>query len=546
MLRRPSGLANLWKQSSASLVLAAVWVVLSASVNLRYPGPELEYWYILPSVDITVLLLTFALMGLRGWRMPARGLWFLSGLLVFIRLLRIGDGVRTRYFSTTFSLYMDTRLLPELVRLYYSTESHLKFTLTCVGVIMGLLVLIWATHLCVKLASSTLTDHRAIQLFLGAVGLLILVSPLANRNQMQLGIFGKSAVPRLIEEAKFLVLGSSYRAAVLDNIAQVDTKVRTHPNNLAKLDGSNVYLFIIESYGQTLIDRPVYNAQATEIYALFESGLQPLGFHIASDLLDSSTYGGSSWLAHATLGTGILTDNQFKYRTVSESKPLTLAAVFHAAGYRTILAQPATTRPWPEGDFYRFDQQYYAWNFKYQGPRYSWAPMPDQYVIDFIRRKELTETRHRLFLQYALVSSHAPWNQQPPMIYNESNLVDGKIYNKRRARTFPTDWSDMTHAGDAYVHSIQYDLEVLRRYIAKYIHDDSLIIILGDHQPNGDITANSPARGVPIHVISRKQALVDAFLSQGYVSGMRPDLKRPHLEMADFFPTLVQEFSAPS
>lgn len=536
-------LVQQWHAIKPILSLVAVWSLLNISANLRFPGPEPDFWYLLPSFDVTLLLLLFACLGACRSTFPAQIRWVMTGLFVILRLLRFGDGFETRYFSTTFSLFMDLPLLPELVRLSYSTVAHWKFVEACFCIVAGTLSLVWLTHWCISRAQIALTERRAIVGFLCAVSILVLFTPWGKFDERQLGVFTKSALPRLIQETDFLIYGKRYRAAVLRSVAHTRETLENHPNDLAKLEGANVYLFLIESYGQTVLERPAFSWRALQSYKSFESELQPLGFFMASGVLDSPTYGGHSWLAHATLGTGVCTNDQFRYRTVCESRPLTLAKLFRKAGYRTVLAQPATTRPWPQGEFYGFDRKYYAWNFDYKGPTFSWALMPDQYVLDFIRRKEVIQGQRKLFIQYALVSSHAPWDRQPPLIYDDSKLGDGSIFATRRSITFPTDWSDMSQATDAYLHSIRYDLEVLRRYMARYIFDDSLIVILGDHQPNGDITENSVERGVPIHVLSRKKAFIDVFLNRGYTKGMKPDSSRLHRNMADFLPNIIEDFS---
>ena len=44
-----------------------------------------------------------------------------------------------------------------------------------------------------------------------------------------------------------------------------------------------------------------------------ESELGSAGYAMASRVLDSPTFGGSSWLAHAALNTGVRTENQLEY-----------------------------------------------------------------------------------------------------------------------------------------------------------------------------------------------------------------------------------------
>jgi hypothetical protein len=267
---------------------------------------------------------------------------------------------------------------------------------------------------------------------------------------------------------------------------------------------------------------------------------------MVSSLFDSPTYGGHSWLAHATLATGVRTANQLDYEVVCAKAPKAIARFFHDAGYRTVVAQPGTTRPWPKGEFFGFDQKYYLWNFDYKGPSYAWATMPDQYVLDFVRRRELSPARGPLFIQYILVSSHAPWSDLPPLLDDWSSVQNGDIYNHVETTHYPIVWPSFANASEAYIASIKYDFEVLQRYLADYITDDSLVIILGDHQPVAEVNDHSPAHGVPVHVLSRDRRLLEPFIARGYTPGLRAHWRgvRPGLEQ--FLPNFLADLSTAS
>ncbi|HEX7501462.1 MAG TPA: hypothetical protein VF524_14360, partial [Polyangia bacterium] len=75
----------------------------------------------------------------------------------------------------------------------------------------------------------------------------------------------------------------------------------------------------------------------------------------------------------------------------------------------------------------------------------------------------------------------------------------------------------------------------------EFVHDDSLVIILGDHQPVSEVTDNSPSWSVPIHVISRDPGLVAPFVSRGYAHGMVPG--NVALPMEDFLVDFLHDFS---
>jgi hypothetical protein len=126
-----------------------------------------------------------------------------------------------------------------------------------------------------------------------------------------------------------------------------------------------------------------------------------------------------------------------------------------------------------------------------------------------------------------------------------SKIQNGDIYNHLETIRFPITWPDFADAQEAYIRSIIYDFDVLKRYISDYIKDDSLIIMLGDHQPVGEISGEGEHRGVPIHVLSRNPALVEPFLARGYARGIRPKIVDTPPPMADFLGNLLEDFSTP-
>ncbi len=62
----------------------------------------------------------------------------------------------------------------------------------------------------------------------------------------------------------------------------------------------------------------------------------------------------------------------------------------------------------------------------------------------------------------------------------------------------------------------------MQEYLTRYVTDDSLIIILGDHQPAPLITGEGASRSVPVHVISRDPELLAPFEEWGFIPGMVP------------------------
>jgi hypothetical protein len=117
------------------------WLLLSAVVNLRFPGDETKFSYLWPSLDVTLLGGVYALLALRGRPSPRWLKPLLVALFLMVRFIRFGDGIQRNYFHRPFNLYLDLPLVPEMVRLFWSTSSHAAFALGLVAFVLALLAL---------------------------------------------------------------------------------------------------------------------------------------------------------------------------------------------------------------------------------------------------------------------------------------------------------------------------------------------------------------------------------------------------------------------
>jgi hypothetical protein len=520
--------------------------ILTSMLNVRYPSDEPPLWYFVPSLDVIVLLGAIAVLSLGRWKIPKAVRIALVVLLVSLRALRLGDGIQEHYFSEQFNLYSDLPLVPELFRFVYSALPFWAFVLAMLGALLGLAAISLGSYFALTHAERFLRRRRNVYIAGGTLaGLYAISSVVGHSHQYDEyfdGALAKSIVPRVTHEVDFLYNMYSDQGDHAQRIALAERRIRQLPTNLAKLGRKNVYLIFIESYGDAVFTSDRLSGPSKPVLDRFQSEVEARGFSVMSGSLDSTTYGGKSWLAHSTLATGIRVTNQLEYELVCSRRPKVLARFFRDAGYRTVLVQPGTTRAWPKGELYDFEKKYYLWNFDYKGPPFAWATMPDQYVLDFVRKREFGPDQRPLFIQYVLVSSHAPWSDLPPVIGWES-VGDGSIYHRTQNLHFDVQWPYFANAQEAYIRSIIYDFEVLRQYITRWVTDDSLVILLGDHQPVSDLTNNSEIWGVPIHVLSRDKELLKPFEARGYIPGMRPPLEGARAGLETFLGDFLADFS---
>ncbi|HST67846.1 MAG TPA: sulfatase-like hydrolase/transferase, partial [Mycobacteriales bacterium] len=271
---------------------------------------------------------------------------------------------------------------------------------------------------------------------------------------------------------------------------------------------------------------------------LLDSGtkqLQAAGFGARSGFLSSSTVGGGSWLAHASTLSGLYISNQQRYRTLTSSNRLTLTSAFRKAGWNTVSVEPEIDRAWPEGRFYGYEKDYDLRNLGYQGPRFSYATMPDQYTYSKFQQAERQPGHAPLFAEITTVSSHSPWTPIPTMV-DWDKIGDGSIFNDPTLQRGGSPGSvvgnkDVLRA--SYINSIKYSLTALISYVQRYGDKNLVLVFLGDHQPSPVLTGKT-TRDVPITIVAADPTVLAKVSSWNWTPGLRPARTAPVWRMDTF------------
>jgi phosphatidylglycerophosphate synthase len=316
---------------------------------------------------------------------------------------------------------------------------------------------------------------------------------------------------------------------------------------LTALRGKDVLLVFVESYGRFAVQDP---SVSTRIDSLLDRGsaqLRANGFSSRSGFLTSPTFGGLSWLAHSTLQAGVRVDGQRRYDQLVNDERLTLTRAFKRAGWRAVGAMPGNRRAWPEGSsFYGYDAVYDRRNFGYRGPGYGVAPMPDQYTLLALQRRELAgRDRAPLFAEVDLISSHAPWTRIPGFI-PWGDVGDGSVYNRLPVEesTKASLFGDSERARAAYGLSIEYSLNTVFSFVQRYGHEDLVLVVLGDHQPATVVTGQGASHDVPISVIAHDAEVMDRIAGWRWEEGMSPSPRAPVWPMEAFRDRFLSAFGS--
>ena len=342
------------------------------------------------------------------------------------------------------------------------------------------------------------------------------------------------------------------RSDVLD-LRQFETEVpvdpfRTTPDDqlLAGLQGKDVVFAFVESYGRVALDDPQLGPPVRSLLDDGTRQLEDAGFGARSAYLSSPTTGAGSWLAHATFLSGLWVDSQHRHDALEHTDRRTLITDFDRAGWRTVGVMPGVFLDWPEGAWYGYDRIYDFSQLGYQGPRMSFATMPDQYTLKAFQELERSRTdRGPLMAEIPLVTSHAPWTPLPPFL-GWDQVGDGSVYDFLDGQTEQPEailTRDPARVREDYSRSVQYSLTSLISYVQNYGDDDLVVVLLGDHQPSPIVTGATENRDVPITIVAKDPAVLDRVDNWRWQDGLRPGPHAPVWGMDAFREEFLSAFS---
>jgi Sulfatase len=304
---------------------------------------------------------------------------------------------------------------------------------------------------------------------------------------------------------------------------------------LTALRGKNVILAYVESYGRIALEDPQIAPGVNKVLDDGYAKLQAAGFSARSAYLTSSTFAGGSWLAHSTLESGVWVNSQQRYKQYLGSGRFTLIDAFGKAGWRTVDVEPANTAPVSEGP--SFDKSYDDSNMGYRGERFTFDSMPDQYTLSVLQRSELANPGHQpVMARIVMLSSHAPWHPIPQMT-DWNNIGVGYGFTAT-PETAGENWdllaSNRSQVKADYGHTVEYSLSTLLSYVQTYGDNNTVLVFLGDHQPDTVVSGDSGNRDAPITIVAHDPTVLDRISGWGWQAGIKPRSQAPVWRMDAF------------
>jgi len=528
---------------ATALAVLLVFLALVAPDDFAHLTPRA---FLRIPVEGLVAVVLLVVLPPRARRVTATVAGVALGLLAILKVVDLGFSAA---LDRPFDLVLDWGLLGDAVGVVTDSIGRLGATGAVVAaVLLVAALLVFMTRSVLRLTRLAVR-HRTTAIRAVAVLAPVWVALAALGAQLVPGVpVADGGTASLVYHRAFQVRAGLHDKREFAALAGVDP-FRDTPGRelLAGLRGKDVIVTFVESYGRSAIEDPAF---ATQVDAVLDAGTRRLnaaGFASRSAFLTSSTAGGGSWLAHSTLFSGLWINNQQRYHTLLSSDRLTLPSAFKRAGWRTVSFEPAISGPWQERDFYGYDRGYANRDFGYRGPRFSYAPMPDQYVLSTFQRAERAAPgRGPLMAEITLVSSHVPWTPIPRLI-GWNDVGDGSVYHSPTAQQGDPPsavWKSPARVRTAYRQSIEYSLNTLISYVQEYGDDNLVLVFLGDHQPAPIITGGGASRDVPITIVARDRAVLDRISGWGWQDGLRPGPQAPVWRMDAFRNRFLTAFGA--
>ncbi len=476
--------------------------------------------------------------------LPRRARWVLApmlgaalGVLTVLKVTDVGfKGVLGRRFDPVLDLPLFSN--------GYDYVNETYGTAAAVAASAGLIVLVLAVVVVTALAALRLADLAArfrrpaagsvagltaLWLVFALLGTTFYKdSPVASDSTAALARTTAQQVPKSLQDQ------SAFAAE-----AKQDAFATVPANQLlAGLRGKDVVISVVESYGRSALTDPRLAKVVDPALAVGAKQLTDAGFAAKSGWLTSATYGGGSWLAHSTLQSGLWINNQGRYRQLVAGSRLTLTRAFHEAGWETAAVEPGNHKAWPEAKFYGYDETFDSSNLGYNGPKFAWSSMPDQFTFGAFQKSVYGKPHKPLMAEITMTSSHAPWSAVPKMV-GWNQLGDGSVYGPMEKQ--------VEHDGnprDDYANSIAYSMNALTSWASTYGDDNLVLVFFGDHQPESTVSGSGASHDIPITIVAKDKSVLDRIAGWDWADGIKPNASTPVWRMDQFRDRFLTAFAS--
>ena len=522
-----------------ALGVAIALVMLNASLTFEnvWPTPKIR-WSNSLSIELAASVLLLAIAHRWAGTLARRVLPALWVVLVAGHYL---DVTAPGLYGREFNLYWDSQHLGNVTAMLARAAPLWLIVLSGVAFLAIVVMLFVLARLALRWLAAAMQLSMARRT-LGSVAAAIFVILGAQHLSAQpaaLVSFADPVTPAFARQVRFVLamVGPGAVSPRLSPSPNLDT-------SLAHLEGADVLLVFVESYGAVTFETPAIADGLAESRADLDAAVRETDRAVVTAYVESPTFGASSWLAHLSLISGVEVRDQYAYTSLMASSRETMITNFARRGYRTVALMPGMRQVWPEGAFYHFDQIYGRDLLEYRGPEFGWWSIPDQYALaklDALERNRLT--RKPLFLVFPTSTTHAPFGPVAPYQTDWSRMLASDAFGKAEVERAMAATPDLTNLRPSYTHAMAYEYATLAGYLRRHPRDNMVLIAIGDHQPPAAVSGRDASWNVPVHVFGRRGPILNRLLERGFNPGLEPH-RPPIGPMHSLTAMFLESFSA--
>ncbi len=472
------------------------------------------------SMEIAALVVLLGAYQLFRGVISDRTTAFLAGALLLMVLGRYLEVTAPALFGRRINLYWDVQYIPDVAAMLARSAPPQLIVAIAVAIPVILAAVFFALYWSLQQVRARLAQPRPARYMSALMAVVVTL--------YYLGYYG--AAPTLHWFSIPLYQTYSQQFAFVSAALGGESAIEDIPNTTpiteidpALLPGSDFILTFIESYGATAFDNVVVADLLDDRRHEFAAVIEATDRNVLSAFVTAPTFGGASWLSHASFMTGLkVSSNAMHNVLLTQTRP-TLAGMLSERGFRSVALMPGLKNHWPEGAFYGFDQIYGAEDLAWAGPEFGWWRIPDQYALARLDELELTpRVRAPVFVFFPTISTHMPFRPTPPYQPDWQQMISDAPFTPADLGDSLVTLPDYSNLIPDYAAVLEYTYSYWSGYLSERAEQDFLLVLIGDHQPPAAVSGEGERWDVPVHVVTRDAALAVRLRERGFEPGLAP------------------------
>lgn len=523
--------------------LAVALLALNAALTFHNVWPTV---WVVPraevSVELGVLLVALAAWAWLGRPLGTRLRAVLTALVLAFVIGRYADVTAPALYGRPINLYWDAQHVPKVAAMLVQVGPWWLGAAIVLGLVLLFAALLAAIAWCLGAIARALGSPAGCGV-VGAVG-AVLVGVYVLAHAFEWPVRHRYSLPvyaTFVQQAGFVLTASTADPERdLPGIALPES-------DFGRLDGGDVLLMFLESYGAVTYDVPeiarvVSPARDELAHAAAEANLQ-----LVSAFVSSPTFGGGSWLAHASFMSGVEVRDMGDYTLLLTQNRPTWPKLFKAAGYNAIAVMPGLKNVWPEGAFYGFDAIHDERSVDYRGPDFGWWRIPDQFSLARAGELKAKAARRAPTLVFLpTINTHIPFLPVPPYQPDWHRVLAEAPYEQPDVEASLAVTPDWEALGGPYAESFVYTFTYLAGYLRASAGSGETLLLIGDHQPAASVAGVGARWDVPVHVVTPRADIAAALVAAGFVEGVAlAPQQRPIATLPELSVLLLGTFASP-